>query len=212
MAWIGIIALTLEVLAAQDHAGSDACAACHDNVGDFMQSKMARTKVEGTGCQSCHFSRMGSIEEPGVACERCHGPAAKHVSANGAAPVRRPKDSSVCTQCHAPHQAALAQSKCKQASRDKLWCATCHDPHRTLETAERAARYRAKCRSCHAETHRAAAGRDDCVRCHMPSAPAERHVPRTDHSIRKLARSLGANVRTAGGEPNRQGLARSRLD
>lgn len=188
MAWIRIFAIALQVASAQDHAGSDSCATCHDNVGDFMESKMARTKAEGAECQSCHFSRMGAIEEPGVACERCHGPAAKHVSANGASPIKRPKDAAVCATCHAVHVASLAQSKCKQASGDKLWCATCHTPHRTIEASAAAAHFRGKCRSCHQQTHQNVAARDNCAACHMPRNPkAERHTARTDHGIRRTA-------------------------
>lgn len=175
----------------QDYAGSDACAQCHDNVGTFMESKMARTSRDGAECSSCHSSRISNLNEPGVACERCHGPAGKHVSANGAAKVIRPSSEATCLQCHLKkeeaHAAGLAQSKCKQASGEGLWCRTCHDPHRTVPASEVASHYRAKCRTCHQLTHREVANREDCVTCHMPSRKeAPMHTARTDHRIRKL--------------------------
>ena len=93
----------------------------------------------------------------------------------------------------------LVLSRCYLES-EALSCETCHDPHRLLADPREAARVRAACASCHAETaaegkahacslapEERAAGRD-CVACHMPRrgvfdvAEVEVH----DHWIRKL--------------------------
>ncbi|MDX1981222.1 MAG: tetratricopeptide repeat protein [Bryobacteraceae bacterium] len=353
-------------LAAQssDYAGSDSCAQCHDNVGDYLQSQMARTSgpvtdlakgesgnfhidsnsmhfargdvkgrrrldffigsgaaghsylffqggflfqapvswfaklnrwsaspgfAESEGlylhrpidveCLNCHASRLSPnagtrngfanppFEEQGVACERCHGAAGEHVSSNGSARVVNPAKltgrarDSVCAQCHlsgvervekkkgamlafrpgndladfvtsfvwkaeaAPlkvnsHFEKLSQSKCRQASGDKLWCGTCHDPHRTVPDGERAAHYAAKCRTCHPQTHAKVAARDNCIGCHMPTAePSDvAHTVYTDHSIPKTPRKAdskdGSELVAFWGEtprPRELGLAWARI-
>jgi tetratricopeptide (TPR) repeat protein len=73
------------------------------------------------------------------------------------------------------HAAALAASRCKEASGDRLWCGTCHNPH------QRTASYAAVCRDCHSNPH----DDGDCVTCHMPKARAYDggHTVFTDHSI-----------------------------
>lgn len=80
----------------------------------------------------------------------------------------------------------LAESRCKQASGDKLWCATCHDPHSVPEAQQRVAYFREKCLACHQQAHRDAAERD-CMSCHMPRAQAADggHGVLTDHAILK---------------------------
>jgi hypothetical protein len=193
----------------QEYAGSESCAQCHDKVGAYLESKMARTNAEGAQCVTCHMSQLGGgLSEPGVACERCHGPAGKHASTNGASPVRTPSKlgaaerDATCAQCHdqrgASHVEALAASKCKQVSGERLWCNTCHDPHRTIAAVERDAHFLPKCRGCHAQAHADGRGRENCLGCHMPKSEARGnpHVVRTDHRIPRVFRSgAGAGVR-----------------
>ncbi len=72
-----------------------------------------------------------------------------------------------------------------------LSCTSCHDPHAKPAADEAAARYRAKCLSCHGsrpcalpEPQRRA--RDDaCTACHMPARDSSNvvHVAITDHRI-----------------------------
>jgi hypothetical protein len=191
-------------LKGQEYAGSESCAQCHDKVGGYLESKMARTNAEGAQCAGCHMSHLGAgLSEPGVACERCHGPAGKHASTNGASPVRTPSKLSpaerdaTCAQCHnqqgASHVEALAASKCKQVSGERLWCNSCHDPHRTISAVERNAHYLPKCRSCHTKAHAGVTGREDCLGCHMPKleTKGEPHQVRTDHRIPRVLRSGG---------------------
>jgi len=90
------------------------------------------------------------------------------------------------------HAEALARSRCKQASGERLWCGTCHDPHGAAATD-----YNRVCTTCHeprqcpaarvsAET---SAKKGDCIECHMPkSRPVDGgHTVFTDHSIPRLA-------------------------
>ncbi|MEO7144613.1 MAG: multiheme c-type cytochrome [Bryobacteraceae bacterium] len=87
------------------------------------------------------------------------------------------------------HAEALAGSRCRQASGQKLWCGTCHDPH------GQPANYRAKCLVCHAPQACPVARSEprnseaDCVGCHMPKGRAYDggHTVFTDHSIPRRA-------------------------
>jgi hypothetical protein len=98
------------------------------------------------------------------------------------------------------HFEKLAQSVCRRGSGDKLWCGTCHDPHTVPGSADRAAWFRRKCESCHAEdacteTRANRAGRqNDCAGCHMPKSGVTdaQHVVYTDHSIPRRPRPTSA--------------------
>lgn len=91
------------------------------------------------------------------------------------------------------HFEGLWQSRCKQASGDKLSCLTCHDPHSTVPGSEKTVYYRQKCLGCHQEAscNLPAAARnlknDSCIACHMPKRESSdgQHTAFTDHSIRR---------------------------
>jgi len=82
---------------------------------------------------------------------------------------------------------ALAQSRCKKESGDKMTCTTCHDPHNEPTQAEVAGYFRQKCISCHGAffANRHHPENLNCVGCHMPSQPATdvSHTEVTDHRI-----------------------------
>jgi predicted CXXCH cytochrome family protein len=80
----------------------------------------------------------------------------------------------------------LLASRCKLASKDKLWCGTCHDPHRVPEPAQRVAWYRTRCLSCHATSSCGRPG--DCTACHMPKRNVVdvNHGVLTDHAIPRV--------------------------
>ena len=117
----------------------------------------------------------------------------------------------------------FAESRCKQASGDKLWCASCHDPHSVPAPAQRVAYFRQKCLACHTEPHpsqTAAAflrgSGPDCIACHMPRERAVDggHGVLTDHGIPRKPRptppASGAwklETFLGAGEPRETGLA-----
>jgi len=101
------------------------------------------------------------------------------------------------------HFEGLAQSRCHQASGEKMWCGTCHDPHRQPAAAERVAYYRKRCLSCHTpqdcklpSVERERRG-DDCTACHMPRSDVRdvQHATFTDHSIPRDANQQPSSER-----------------
>jgi predicted CXXCH cytochrome family protein len=89
------------------------------------------------------------------------------------------------------HYEKLWQSRCKQASGDRLWCGTCHSVHSPPSAAESGEFFRTKCLSCHqgSDCREQAVLRktqsDRCTQCHMPRAQSleAEHSVFTDHSI-----------------------------
>jgi hypothetical protein len=147
------------------------CARCHGESSDhasLVNPVKLPARRRDSICEQCHLSGAVRIVQPGKRVEDFRPGAdlseyievftdtAKGVAVNG-------------------HADALAASRCKQASGEKLWCGTCHNPHRPT------ASYAAECRTCHAAPHNVA----DCVPCHMPKAQAYDggHTVFTDHSI-----------------------------
>jgi hypothetical protein len=179
-----------------DAIGARDCFACHSTGG----------VSEGT----LHLESM----TPGVGCESCHGPAEKHVAAIRAGDVAAAKlpklgslaadeMSEVCGRCHRtwsqialngprgvnnvrfqPYR--LANSKCYDATGDRIRCTSCHDPHGPLET--NVASYDSKCAACHsaaAHTKICRVGKANCVTCHMPKLELPgAHARFSDHQIR----------------------------
>lgn len=85
----------------------------------------------------------------------------------------------------------FAQSRCKQASGDKIWCATCHDPHKVPAAEESIGYFRKKCMSCHQQAHSdTAAVGSNCISCHMPKEQVVDggHGILTDHAIPRKPR------------------------
>lgn len=90
------------------------------------------------------------------------------------------------------HAEALARSRCKQASGERLWCGTCHDPHGAAATD-----YDRICATCHELSQcpkarlseNGSLDKSDCIGCHMPKSRAVDggHTVFTDHSIPRLA-------------------------
>lgn len=151
---------------------------------------------------------------PGVLCESCHGPAAQHVdamksgNAKAGAMAKLAKLSTeemfeACGRCHRTWAAIatngprgiqnvrfqpyrLTNSKCYDASDQRISCVACHDPH--SHQTEAASFYEAKCGACHAANAGAKVckvSKHDCVSCHMPKVeiPGSHHKF-TDHEIR----------------------------
>lgn len=158
---------------------------------------------------------------PGVACESCHGAADRHVEAvragdSAAAKMARLSGSTteeiseLCGRCHRtwsqiamsgprgvlnvrfqPYR--LTNSRCYSVSDARIRCSACHDPHGPLEVS--AASYDSRCTACHSTKGGAktcAAGKQNCVTCHMPKVELPgAHARFTDHQIR-IARARDA--------------------
>jgi Cytochrome c554 and c-prime len=151
------------------------CARCHGDAtshADLINPKRLPSRRRDSICEQCHLSGEVRIPQAGRRTEDFRPGAdladflevftagSKAVTVNG-------------------HAEALAASRCKQASGEKLWCGTCHNPHQPL------ANYAAVCQTCHRQPHNSS----DCVPCHMPKAKAYDggHTVFTDHSISSRA-------------------------
>ena len=112
------------------------------------------------------------------------------------------------------HAEALAQSRCRKVSGERLWCGTCHDPHASTPD------FRARCLGCHEfrQCPSASARDADCIGCHMPKARAfdGGHTVFTDHSIARNAshnsdRVPVKEIRPHFTGPQRKGIAERNL-
>jgi hypothetical protein len=205
--------------------GTD-CLQCHASrlqpVAGTVNGFRAPPFVEGgVSCERCHgpgdehAAGRGRMLDPAKlpadrrdsVCAQCHLAGEARVARPGTSyrPGDRLSDSTVVfVWAGEPdfkvtsHFETLAQSRCKQASGDRLWCGTCHDPHRSPSETERVAYYRARCQSCH-EAAQCARGRD-CAGCHMPKTAVRdvQHSIYTDHTIRKPGprKAVAARERT----------------
>jgi tetratricopeptide (TPR) repeat protein len=103
------------------------------------------------------------------------------------------------------HVEALAQSRCKLASGDRMSCLSCHDPHSVPPTEEKAAYFREKCLACHlqqkvsVELKQHFDNQRDCRGCHMPAMPGLSigHTTLTDHRILRKPATSGSAARPA---------------
>ena len=94
------------------------------------------------------------------------------------------------------HYEKLWQSRCKQASGDRLWCGTCHAVHSPPVPQQSGEFFRQKCLSCHQsgdcreDTKVRETRGDQCTSCHMPKAQSleAEHSVFTDHSIQRVMR------------------------
>jgi len=152
------------------------CARCHGDSGNHAQlvnPERLPARQRDSVCEQCHLAGEVRIVQSGRRMEDFQPGAdladfvevltlgSKGVAVNG-------------------HAEALAASRCKKVSGDKLWCGTCHNPHQPV------ANYSAICQGCHTGPHKTAIPDSrDCVSCHMPKARAYDggHTVFTDHSI-----------------------------
>jgi hypothetical protein len=187
--------------------GGVACERCH-GAGEEHIRKMQSGGVQGGSsivnpaklaperrdsvCAQCHLSGEVRVMRPGASWDTYH--AGDDLADSMTVFVRGGVTPGMRVTSHFEK---LAQSACKQASRDRLWCGSCHDPHAVPGATGRAAWFRAKCRNCHAANAclETAANRaklqDDCAGCHMPKSAVidAEHVVYTDHSIPRRPRA-----------------------
>jgi hypothetical protein len=147
------------------------CARCHGESSDHARlvnpAKLPPRRRDSI-CEQCHLSGELRITQPGRKLQDFQpgGDIAEVIE------VFTGGNRGVAVNGHA---AALAASRCKQATGDKLWCGTCHNPHRPTTS------YASVCRTCHTAPHDSS----DCVPCHMPKGKAYDggHTVFTDHFI-----------------------------
>jgi hypothetical protein len=169
-----------------DHAEQAACFGCHST-----------NAVEH---QQVHLDRL----IPGVQCDRCHGPSDNHVSK--LAPMKSLRHmnaedtANFCGQCHRTWEEIatsgvhgvvnvrfqpyrLTNSKCFDATDERIACTACHDPHQEVDA--KLTDYDSKCQACHRTGVKCKVSSNNCVSCHMPKIEIPgSHKLFTDHQIR----------------------------
>ncbi|MEN3333270.1 MAG: hypothetical protein V7641_2635 [Blastocatellia bacterium] len=103
------------------------------------------------------------------------------------------------------HVEAMASSRCKLQSGDRMSCLSCHDPHTVPPAEEKAAYFREKCLACHlqqkvsVELKQHFDNRYDCRSCHMPATPGLSigHTMLTDHRILRKPITGGSGQKPA---------------
>ena len=146
------------------------CARCHGESGTHDKlvnpAKLA-PRARDSICEQCHLAGEARLEQPGKRLEnfRPGQDLADYLEVLIGAPRGLRVNS---------HSEALALSRCKQPSGDKLWCGMCHNPHARTDA-------NAVCSSCHAKPHQPG----NCVGCHMAkSRPSDGgHTVFTNHTI-----------------------------
>ena len=186
--------------------GGVSCERCHGGGRAHVLKMGAKVRTGGSGM--VNPAKLDAARRDSV-CAQCHLTGASRVARAGNSRYRAGDllSDSVAVFVWAgasggqadatSHYEKLEQSKCKQASGDKLWCATCHDPHATVPAAQRAEHYRKACLSCHATKPCTGDAGPDCAGCHMPNRQTHSvdHLAYTDHSI---ARRPGAAPAASG--------------
>jgi predicted CXXCH cytochrome family protein len=188
--------------------GGITCEACHGNA-------MAHVLHKGRG-GLLDLSKLGPVERDSI-CLRCHLESETSVARRGKTLLDfRPGDrlsdyvsyfvyaDAKSNMGRAVSQVeALALSRCKRMSGDRMACTSCHDPHYGPAASDRTAYYRAKCLACHIQPKFASShysDTPDCTSCHMPKSSTSDipHAQVTDHRIPRSKGEYPQRVMQAG--------------
>lgn len=166
------------------------CERCHGPGGDHVLGKsplVVPTELMGerreSVCAQCHLEGQAAVRRPGKT-PQMYRPGDRLADFTS---IFVYQDAGLGSLGAVSQVEALARSRCKLRSGDRLSCTTCHDPHTSVAPEARAAYYRQKCLLCHAapfaKRHPQEAA--DCLACHMPRHESAdiRHTQVTDHRI-----------------------------
>ncbi len=149
----------------------------------------------GITCERCHGAEPDhkvvnpaklAGERRANVCEQCHLTGAAKVARLGKNPFDyRPGQllrdfvtvyvgGSNRERAASDHAEQLQQSRCAQASGEKLWCGACHSIHSESNPS---------CANCHQAKECEQSARGTCTGCHMPKQASREHVAFTDHTI-----------------------------
>lgn len=169
--------------AIKEYAGSEACAACHE---DKKPAALAYHKVLETE------KRMGWA---GKGCEACHGPGKAHAESAEIKEILSYKNATAtrvsqsCLSCHARVQKEGGRTV-DQHSRNAMSCVDCHVIHAPKATPLLAVKSGELCTSCHTSVkaefarpyrHKVVEGVVACVDCHSPHG-ASRKATTSSHA------------------------------
>ncbi len=159
------------------YAGSEVCAACHEDLGKAFSRS-------GHGMVDADTKRGWK----GRGCESCHGPGAKHAETAALSDIANPaklqpaQANRGCLTCHLNRPTTHAGRIESSHARGDVSCVACHKVHadRSTELASRKpAQVNAQCGGCHSHVvaqfrrpykHRLLEGAMTCTDCHNPHA------------------------------------------
>ncbi len=186
------------------------CFGCHCTVAPTKEGRIVFDRIEpGVGCARCHWNGPQHILEidnghPSTIerfvqltpresvdrCGECHRRAEEMgglIESNDPSLVRFASVGLVQSPCFLRQNEVLQDN----GTPVRLDCVSCHDPHRPTPRDWQV--HAAVCLQCHDSAHHRApdcptAARDtNCLSCHMPQVPENKHMKFTDHWIRKRA-------------------------
>ena len=181
------------------------CFQCHSTGPASVSASRQEILVteQGVRCEVCHGAGERHVR---AAAARNSGQIRSTIRNPGTLPASEVLN--LCGTCHRPvdgrdapndfadpwnvrHQPPyLQQSKCFQASADRLSCFRCHPPHEPLRRSD-PGYYRQQCLGCHESAGGkapstvclAADPRPDCTACHMPAVAPDPNLRFRNHWI-----------------------------
>jgi hypothetical protein len=161
----------------------------HPQKANIVNPKTLPPTERDSICEQCHLAGEARFQQPGR--DLYDFRPGQNLSMYLAVFVRPARPSEIRVNGHAE---ALASSRCRQLSGQRLWCGSCHTPH------GRQVDYREVCLGCHSSSSCPKLESDvarsigDCMACHMPKRRAfdGGHTVFTDHSISRRPANPGA--------------------
>ncbi len=158
-----------------EYAGTDTCAACHEDHYKSYIKTMHGIKGNPRSPEAIH------------GCESCHGPGAAHSDAGGgkdvggikslgkSSPMNAEEKSAICLECHSKGMVALWTGSAHEGR--NLDCMQCHSIHSVHPKNLAKAKLTEVCAECHKQIkaqlqrqshHPVREGKVTCTDCHNP--------------------------------------------